>query len=75
VNRREKRFLAPRAIPCLWAQVGPASASILGPWARAFPQVVPPAGIEPATRGLGNRCSSPLSYEGGLCRKAGREPG
>src|SRR5205823_1499060 len=26
--------------------------------------LVPPAGIEPATRGLGNRCSSPLSYEG-----------
>jgi hypothetical protein len=25
---------------------------------------VPPAGIEPATPGLGNRCSSPLSYEG-----------
>src|SRR3954447_9317751 len=25
---------------------------------------VPPAGIEPATHGLGNRCSSPLSYEG-----------
>jgi hypothetical protein len=28
------------------------------------PSLVPPAGIEPATRGLGNRCSSPLSYEG-----------
>src|SRR3954471_13665495 len=27
---------------------------------------VPPAGIEPATHGLGNRCSSPLSYEGRL---------
>src|SRR6188472_2332298 len=25
---------------------------------------VPPGGIEPPTHGLGNRCSSPLSYEG-----------
>jgi hypothetical protein len=34
---------------------------------------VPPGGIEPPTRGLGNRCSSPLSYEGEgrLCRRAG----
>jgi hypothetical protein len=35
---------------------------------RASPEtrqrLVPPAGIEPATHGLGNRCSSPLSYEG-----------
>ena len=29
---------------------------------------MPPAGIEPATRGLGNRCSSPLSYEGGAAK-------
>ena len=27
--------------------------------------VVPPEGLEPPTRGLGNRCSSPLSYGGG----------
>src|SRR5438445_12698683 len=26
---------------------------------------VPPGGIEPPTHGLGNRCSSPLSYGGG----------
>src|SRR5205823_6012867 len=26
-------------------------------------QLVPPAGIEPAAHGLGNRCSIPLSYE------------
>ncbi len=30
--------------------------------------LVPPAGIEPATHGLGNHCSFPLSYEGGLKR-------
>ena len=41
--------------------------------------MVPPGGIEPPTRGLGNRCSSPLSYEGrgkhasrGLARLAAR---
>jgi hypothetical protein len=27
-------------------------------------EMVPSAGIEPATPGLGNRCSTPLSYEG-----------
>ena len=31
---------------------------------RTLEDLVPPAGIEPATRGLGNHCSSPLSYEG-----------
>jgi hypothetical protein len=31
---------------------------------RLVPMEVPPAGIEPATPGLGNRCSTPLSYEG-----------
>jgi hypothetical protein len=34
---------------------------------------VPPGGIEPPTHGLGNRCSSPLSY-GGEGRQAFYEP-
>jgi hypothetical protein len=41
-----------------WTQGGPKKA-VRDRVQRAFPQVesVPPAGIEPATRGLGNRCS------------------
>ncbi len=34
---------------------------------------MPPGGIEPPTHGLGNRCSSPLSY-GGEGRQAFYEP-
>lgn len=34
---------------------------------------VPPAGIEPATCGVGGRCSVPLSYEGDAPAVAGRD--
>src|SRR5512143_1046317 len=50
-----------------WQRVGGAWSHDLLSIARGvFPQVerVPPGGIEPPTHGLGNRCSSPLSYEG-----------
>src|SRR5204863_3914783 len=35
---------------------------------------VPPGGIEPPTHGLGNRCSSPLSYGGGLPENVAENP-
>ncbi len=37
--------------------------------------MVPPARLELAARGLGNRCSIPLSYGGGVPKKAVTESG
>ena len=49
-------------------------ASFVTPEVRTLEDLVPPAGIEPATRGLGNHCSSPLSYEGAGSRVARPRP-
>lgn len=46
------------------ARVFKDSASFVTPEVRTLENLAPSAGIEPATRGLGNHCSSPLSYEG-----------
>ena len=46
------------------ASMGRESAGLRFPNQRRVMRVVPPRGIEPPTRGLGNRCSIHLSYGG-----------